>query len=155
MALIECPECKTPVSDKAAACVTCGYPLTKVSPRFDGIYVSKTCTETHGELPGDWLGNMFRKMSRTQYVRAYARFYEDGLLVYAGAVVSKDSAPARPALHRTWGDQTNRLQWIVEDGRLRIISSNGFVTSATLESDRLRWNIRTSPDDEVFDFVVT
>jgi hypothetical protein len=29
MALIECPECKNPISDKAIACPGCGYPLAE------------------------------------------------------------------------------------------------------------------------------
>jgi len=33
MSLIECPECRRQVSDQAAACVGCGYPLASVAPR--------------------------------------------------------------------------------------------------------------------------
>lgn len=31
MALINCPECKKQVSDKASACPNCGYPLGNIS----------------------------------------------------------------------------------------------------------------------------
>ncbi len=33
MGLINCPECQRPVSDKAAACPQCGYPLRETGPR--------------------------------------------------------------------------------------------------------------------------
>ena len=32
MALIKCPECGKEVSDKAQACINCGYPLADISP---------------------------------------------------------------------------------------------------------------------------
>lgn len=41
MALISCPECKREVSDRAALCVHCGYPLTQVIE-----------TLVHGHEPG-------------------------------------------------------------------------------------------------------
>ena len=31
MALIKCPECKREVSDKAEACIHCGYPIAKLN----------------------------------------------------------------------------------------------------------------------------
>jgi hypothetical protein len=156
MALIECPECKASVSDKASACPKCGYPLhqAQIAPRFDGIYVSRSVTQDHLELPGDWLGNVFRKLSRPKFVRAYLRFYEEGLVVYAGAIVSDGPEPARPTLHRTWGDEHSRLQWTVTDGRLQITSANGYVSSATVDGNRLTWDfiVGPSPDHGVFEF---
>ena len=49
MALIKCPECGTEVSDKAAACPKCAYPINPVSNpamiRFEQTYaVRYTCT---------------------------------------------------------------------------------------------------------------
>lgn len=34
MALVKCPECGTDVSDKAAACISCGYPISEL--KFGG-----------------------------------------------------------------------------------------------------------------------
>src|ERR1700681_446778 len=41
LALISCPECKREVSDRAALCVHCGYPLTQVTKAL-----------VHGHEPG-------------------------------------------------------------------------------------------------------
>ena len=38
MALINCPECKNKVSDKAEICPHCGYKLPKPKPMFQGVY---------------------------------------------------------------------------------------------------------------------
>lgn len=35
MALIRCPECGREISDKAAACPGCGYPMTPVNPETE------------------------------------------------------------------------------------------------------------------------
>jgi DNA-directed RNA polymerase subunit RPC12/RpoP len=40
MALIKCPECGRQVSDQAAACPECGYPIRKVEYKF--VTVSKS-----------------------------------------------------------------------------------------------------------------
>ena len=37
MALIECPECKKQISDKAHACIHCGYPISKIKPQNEHI----------------------------------------------------------------------------------------------------------------------
>ena len=37
MALIKCPECKREVSDKAEACIHCGYPIEKLRDCYDII----------------------------------------------------------------------------------------------------------------------
>ena len=37
MALIECPECKKQISDKARACIHCGYPIPKIKPQNEHI----------------------------------------------------------------------------------------------------------------------
>lgn len=37
MALIECPECKKQISDKAHACIHCGYPIPKIKPQNEHI----------------------------------------------------------------------------------------------------------------------
>ena len=34
MALIKCPECGGQVSDKAPACIHCGYPITSESSNY-------------------------------------------------------------------------------------------------------------------------
>ena len=39
MALIECPECGKKVSDKANACIHCGYPLNEQKEDF---YIKRT-----------------------------------------------------------------------------------------------------------------
>ncbi len=51
MALIKCPECGSEVSDRAASCPRCGYPIKPVSNpaliRFEQTYaVRYTCTVT-------------------------------------------------------------------------------------------------------------
>lgn len=38
MALIRCPECGKEVSDKAAACIHCGYPLSEIFPVNEQYY---------------------------------------------------------------------------------------------------------------------
>ena len=35
MALISCPECGKEVSDRAPACIHCGYPLSSAAPYAD------------------------------------------------------------------------------------------------------------------------
>lgn len=40
MALIKCPECGKEVSDKAPACIHCGYPLQKQQPIISDMRVS-------------------------------------------------------------------------------------------------------------------
>ncbi len=37
MALIECPECKKQISDKARACIHCGYPISKIKLQNEHI----------------------------------------------------------------------------------------------------------------------
>lgn len=41
MALIKCPECGKEVSDKAPACIHCGYPLQNQQPIIPDVGVSK------------------------------------------------------------------------------------------------------------------
>lgn len=48
MALIKCPECGKKVSDKAPACIQCGYPLksapkTPVTPKTPDNYLYLKC----------------------------------------------------------------------------------------------------------------
>jgi len=38
MALINCPECNKEVSDKASACIHCGYPLEERAEKNDEYY---------------------------------------------------------------------------------------------------------------------
>ena len=40
MALIKCPECGNEVSDKAPACIHCGYPLQEQQPIISDARVS-------------------------------------------------------------------------------------------------------------------
>ncbi|MBQ0960343.1 TM2 domain-containing protein [Ideonella sp. 4Y11] len=42
MALIKCPECSTQVSDKAASCPSCGYPLADATPVEGGVQAQRT-----------------------------------------------------------------------------------------------------------------
>jgi uncharacterized membrane protein YvbJ len=42
MALINCPECGTEVSDKADKCPKCAYPIKSVSPNSTSISEAKT-----------------------------------------------------------------------------------------------------------------
>ena len=37
MALINCPECEKEVSDKAATCINCGFPLSSVESQVNNI----------------------------------------------------------------------------------------------------------------------
>ena len=37
MALINCPECRTEVSDKAEKCLKCAYPITNNNSKSDNI----------------------------------------------------------------------------------------------------------------------
>lgn len=41
MSLINCPECKKEISDKAKFCPNCGYLLSQQQPIFQGIYCPK------------------------------------------------------------------------------------------------------------------
>lgn len=41
MSLIKCPECGKEVSDKAPACIHCGYPLQNQQPIIPDVGVSK------------------------------------------------------------------------------------------------------------------
>lgn len=43
MALIECPECGGKVSDKATACIHCGYPLHKLEEQVQQIQYCPYC----------------------------------------------------------------------------------------------------------------
>lgn len=51
MALIKCPECGKEISDKASACIRCGYPLHKKDEKilYDVIYKGYTDTRTKNE----------------------------------------------------------------------------------------------------------
>lgn len=44
MALIKCPECEKEISDKAPACVHCGYPLANITNKFDNTEDNKVIT---------------------------------------------------------------------------------------------------------------
>ena len=46
MALIKCPECGRDISDKANACVHCGYPLSKVADNAEKKESNKELTQT-------------------------------------------------------------------------------------------------------------
>lgn len=39
MALIKCPECDKEVSDKAFACIHCGFPLNNIQPSKMKIFI--------------------------------------------------------------------------------------------------------------------
>jgi TM2 domain-containing membrane protein YozV len=45
MPLISCPECKTQVSDQAAACIHCGYPIQKKAEEAAALASSKRLLE--------------------------------------------------------------------------------------------------------------
>lgn len=47
MALIKCPECDLSISDKAAACPNCGYPLHPAPVEFD-YHLTKHTSESKG-----------------------------------------------------------------------------------------------------------
>lgn len=56
MALIECPECGRDISDKAEACIHCGYPLSdkdrislNMIPEFDYSTPCPICSNTNYE----------------------------------------------------------------------------------------------------------
>ena len=46
MALIKCPECGRDISDKANACVHCGYPLSKAADNAEKKESNKELTQT-------------------------------------------------------------------------------------------------------------
>jgi len=48
MALINCPECKQSVSDQAATCPKCGYPLKKTEYMFHDV-VQRGSVSSYGE----------------------------------------------------------------------------------------------------------
>lgn len=77
MALISCPECKREVSDRAALCVHCGYPLTQVTEAL-----------VHGHEPGTRILTAAKaKMSALLVgVWAAAKAKKSALLVVVWAV---------------------------------------------------------------------
>lgn len=53
MALVKCPECGTEVSDKAIACVKCGYPISSSTPSDPEISQDELATASIGDSGGD------------------------------------------------------------------------------------------------------
>lgn len=49
MSLINCPECKREISDKAKCCPNCGYELRKKEDIYQGIYCPR-CLESRPKL---------------------------------------------------------------------------------------------------------
>lgn len=158
MALINCPECNAQVSDAAPACIKCGFPFTGMAgtqgrttaspqPRFDGVYASQNVDKGRGNL----------RLFQADYTRGYIRFFQDGLLIYGAAVCMPNPGPVPPPpLHRSWGSDHDRAKWSAEGERLRIVSTNGFVSYGKLDGNRLDWEggmIRLNGIvDRVFDF---
>jgi hypothetical protein len=114
--------------------------MTAVRPRFDGIYASIGVSKDHGQTPGDPIGTFFRRFGREAHARAYARFFEDGLLIYDDAIVNYDPEPARPTLGREWGGAGRQFRWTTVDGQLQITAPSGAVSYATVEPERLVWD---------------
>ena len=141
MALVNCPECNAQVSDKAPACICCGFPLagpadtprrasTPSRPRFDGIYVSQNSRKGRGSI----------RMFRVDYTRGYIRFFEDGLMLYGPAITREVPTPAPfPPMHRSWGPDHSRHKWSADGERLRMASPAGSVSYAKLDGNRLNW----------------
>lgn len=56
MALINCPECNKEISDKAASCPNCGFPIQEINkPKFSptGMNICPKCGTTNGKF-FDW-----------------------------------------------------------------------------------------------------
>jgi predicted amidophosphoribosyltransferase len=51
MALIVCPECKRQVSDKAKACLNCGYPIEEELRRARKGKTDSECKEDEDRFP--------------------------------------------------------------------------------------------------------
>jgi len=122
-------------------------------PRFDGIYVSVGVLKDHPSPRADPIESFFRRFGRASYTRAYARFFEDGLLVYGDHVINYDSEPARPALDREWGNADHRFRWMSADGRLQITAPSGAVSDARIEQDRLLWDSGQSYTQGTYTFL--
>lgn len=68
MALINCPECGKEISDKAIACINCGFPVSEVSKLMD--------TEPFPELPND-LNIGAQIVNWTGDAGLYVKYYSD------------------------------------------------------------------------------
>jgi hypothetical protein len=157
VALINCPECEARVSDAAPACIKCGYPFarplathadqstTTPAPRCDGIYVTPKVKKERGALG----------FLRTGYLRGYIRFFQDGLMLYAGAVVVETPGPGPfPQMYRAskFADDDRAFRWAMSGPRVRVTSSGGFVGYADLDGSRLTWDWTGDPEAGVFVF---
>ena len=81
MALIKCPECGKEISDKASACIHCGYPLANTQ---------KKVAEKISSQPSNSISNEKNKMITRLYDIGYSRkdvlecmkYYKDDIIKY-------------------------------------------------------------------------
>ena len=89
-------------------------------------------------------------MLRTDYMRGYIRFFQDGLTLYGAGIVMPDPGPGPfPPMTRSWGSDDHRHKWSAEGDRVRIVSPSGFVSYAKLDGKRLDWE---GGYNQLFDF---
>lgn len=76
MALINCPECGKEISDKAKACIHCGYPLedVKISIRNESVDGSKTKEMIDDEEKQRLIERAYQEVSADE--QKEKRFYE-------------------------------------------------------------------------------
>ncbi len=77
MALIKCPECGGQVSDKAPACIHCGYPLQNFNKEESDISTDGTCCINGEECDIIWLQEKCIAIDDSQNCMNLASFCEN------------------------------------------------------------------------------
>ena len=77
MALIKCPECGGQVSDKAPACIHCGYPLHKKNDVAEEDTKKGICCINGEEYDITWLQKECISLDNTKNCQSLASFCEN------------------------------------------------------------------------------
>ena len=146
MALIKCPECGKEISDKAAACIQCGYPLASNSPseheKVVKILTTATATPTHTPAPPKISETFYLFSADNEHVniecQKCGKIYRYGRMYHFSKVTSEMCIPNAEIRCANCGNSADAYSQILPKHKITIFDKNQLKKDDVLRCPRCK-----------------